>query len=138
MAKKAKKRNKKKPSANGQTDRDNSGQFTNGNKAAVGNEKNTDRKSKDLKKALLDAVTEEDITAIAKKLIAKAKKGEVLAIRELFDRLWGRAKQEIEGEINVIQKSKTLTLEEMKERILEAEKAGTGIDQRSIEGGKTS
>lgn len=37
-----------------------------------------------------------------------------------------------------IQTQKPLTLEEMKKRILEAEKAGTGIDQRSIEGGKTS
>lgn len=37
-----------------------------------------------------------------------------------------------------IELTKPLTLEEMKERILEAEKAGTGIDKRSIEGGKTS
>lgn len=45
--------------------------------------------------------------------------------------------KEIEHRIEGI--TKPLTLEEMKKRILEAEKAGTGIDQRSIEGsGKTS
>jgi len=35
----------------------------------------------------------------------------------------------------VIPTTETLTLEEMKKRIKAAEKAGTGIDQRSIEGG---
>jgi len=44
--------------------------------------------------------------------------------------------KEIEHRIEGI--SEPLTIEEMKKRIAEAEKAGTGIDKRSIEGGNTS
>ncbi len=94
--KQKKKRKKKQPSANGQSDRDNSGKFVGGNKASVGNKKGTDRKSKELKKALLDAVTEKDIKEIAKAILKKAKKGDTPSIKELFDRLWGRPKQGIE------------------------------------------
>lgn len=126
-AKKAKKAKKKKPSADGQTDRDNSGQFVNGNKAAVGNEKGTDRSSKWLKKALYDAVTEKDVTEIAQKLVEKAKDGDVSATKELFDRLWGRAMQEIEGEIRIIHETIPKTPEEMTKRLKEVADAGNGL-----------
>ena len=43
--------------------------------------------------------------------------------------------QNIRTEIEI---KTVLTLDEMKERILEAEKAGTGIDKRSIDGAGTS
>ena len=96
VKKKAKLKKKHKPLPNGQSDRDSKGQFVRGNKASKGIVKKSDKKSRTLKNALIEAVTEKDIKAIAKKLISKAKKGEVIAIRELFDRLWGRAKQEVE------------------------------------------
>ncbi len=39
---------------------------------------------------LLDAVTEADLKAVARSLVARAKAGEVPAIRELLDRLIGK------------------------------------------------
>ena len=125
--KKVKKTKRKEPSADGQTDRDNSGQFVNGNKAAVGNEKGTDRTSKWLKKALYDTVTEKDVVAIAKKLVAKAKKGDIPATKELFDRLWGKAMQEIEGEIRIIRETTPKSPEEMTDRLKEIVDAGDGL-----------
>jgi len=44
----------------------------------------------ELREALLAAVTEADIVAVAKVLVARAKAGEVPAIRELLDRLLGK------------------------------------------------
>lgn len=43
-----------------------------------------------LRKALFDAVTEEDITAAIKALVTQAKNGDVAAIRELLDRCIGK------------------------------------------------
>ena len=40
---------------------------------------------------------EEEIAPIADKLIEKASKGDVPAIKELFDRAWGKAPQAITG-----------------------------------------
>ena len=73
------------PSRNGRTA---SGQFAEGNPGGPGNPHG--RRVADLRAALLDAVTEADIRAVAKALVARAKSGEVPAIRELLDRLVGR------------------------------------------------
>jgi hypothetical protein len=45
----------------------------------------------DLRAALLESVTEADIRAVARALVKRAKAGEVAAIRELLDRLVGKA-----------------------------------------------
>lgn len=127
MAKKAKKAIRKKPRTHGPSGRNNEGKFVNGNQCSVGNASSGDKRSKWLKKALYDAVTEKDITKIAKKLVAKAKQGDVPATKELFDRLWGRAMQEIEGEIKLVQMSKPLSIEEMKQRLKGLEDAGNGL-----------
>lgn len=42
---------------------------------------------------LLARRVEEEITPIADKLIEKAKTGDVPAIKELFDRAWGKSKE---------------------------------------------
>lgn len=73
------------PSRNGRTA---SGQFAKGNPGGPGNPHG--RRVADLRAALLDAVTEADIRAVAKVLVARAKAGEVPAIRELLDRMVGR------------------------------------------------
>jgi hypothetical protein len=73
------------PSRNGRTA---SGQFAKGNPGGPGNPHG--RRVADLRAALLDAVTEADIRAVAKALVARAKAGEVPAIRELLDRMVGR------------------------------------------------
>ncbi len=73
------------PSPNGRTA---TGRFANGNPGGPGNPHG--RRVADLRAALLDAVTPEDIHAVAKALVARAKAGEVPAIRELLDRLMGK------------------------------------------------
>lgn len=94
MAKKAKKAKKKEPKPN---DRNGAGQFKKDNKAATGRkDKPADQKAKKLKEAYINAVTEKDIKYIVKAQIKKAKKGDTMAAKEVFDRLWGRAKQEVE------------------------------------------
>ena len=74
------------PSTNGRTPR---GQFATGNPGGPGNP--YARRTAALRSALLDAVTEADIRAIAKALVKRARDGEVPAVRELLDRLLGRA-----------------------------------------------
>ena len=73
------------PSANGRTPR---GQFAKGNPGGPGNP--YARRTAALRSALLDAVTEADIRAVARALVKRAKDGEVPAVRELLDRLLGR------------------------------------------------
>ena len=73
------------PSTNGRTLR---GQFARGNPGGPGNP--YARRTAALRSALLDAVTEADIRAIAKALVKRARDGEVPAVRELLDRLLGR------------------------------------------------
>ena len=96
MAKTGKKPKKRKPSSNGRHGRNNKGQFAKGHKLSVGNKGHVNEKARELKKALIEAVGEKDIKAISKKLIEKAKAGDIPATRELFDRLWGRAIQEVD------------------------------------------
>ena len=95
MTKKGAKHN---PTTHGSSGRNIEGKFVTGNQCSVGNASSGDSRAKELKKALYDAVTKEDIKAIAEALATKAKKGDTAAAKELFDRLWGRAKQDIDVE----------------------------------------
>ncbi len=92
----AKKKAKKNPSTSDNTGRNNKGQFGKGNKCSVGNVGQSSEQAKELKKVLIAAVTEKDIKAIVRKMISQAKKGDNYARKELFDRLWGRAIQEVD------------------------------------------
>lgn len=95
MAKKTKKKSKPRP--HGKDGRNNNGQFKKGNTLSRGNSGGGNKeKAKELKRAFIEAVSEKDIKAILKQLIIEAKSGEVPAIKELFDRLWGRAPQEVD------------------------------------------
>lgn len=84
------------PSNNGADGHNRKGQFAKGNKCSVGNLSHTNETARALKKAFLEAITEKDVKAICKALAKKAKKGDTPAAKELFDRLWGRAKQEVD------------------------------------------
>ena len=92
-----KKKTKAKPRSNGKDGRNSNGQFKEGNILSRGNSGGGNKeKAKELKRALIDAVTEKDIIAILKKMLSQAKKGDAAARKELFDRLWGRAIQEVD------------------------------------------
>jgi hypothetical protein len=73
------------PSGDG---RDAQGRFAAGNPGGPGNP--FARQAASLRSALFDAVTPEDLAAVIRTLVAKAKEGNVPATRELLDRLLGK------------------------------------------------
>jgi hypothetical protein len=71
--------------------RDASGRFAPGNPGgpgAIAHERT--KRARALRQALHDAVTAEDIAAVARMLVERAKAGDVAAARELLDRIIGR------------------------------------------------
>jgi len=121
-------KNKSKPSTNGANGHGTDGKFTKGNPGGPGNP--YAKQSAELRAALYKAVTPKDIEEIAEKLVLKAKRADVPAVKELFDRLWGKAPQDVNlggQEDNPIEVSigGNLTEEEIR-RIAEAVSAGRG------------
>jgi hypothetical protein len=78
----------KTPTANGGNGRDDRGRFLPGNPGGPGNPLAV-RVSR-LRSALLNAVTEDDVKEIVRKLVSLAKDGDTVAARILFDRVLGR------------------------------------------------
>lgn len=74
--------------------------FAKGNPGGPGRPKGSGDKTDaaKLKAAFVAAVTEEDIVAITKTLVMKARNGNPYAAVIVFDRLWGKAPQAITGE----------------------------------------
>jgi hypothetical protein len=71
--------------------RDASGRFAPGNPGgpgAIAHERT--KRARVLRQALHDAVTTEDMAAVARALVERAKAGDVAAARELLDRIIGR------------------------------------------------
>ena len=68
--------------------RDSSGRFARGNKGGPGNP--FARKVGQLRSALLETVTEDDMRAVAAKLVQMARGGNLPAIRELLERMLGK------------------------------------------------
>src|SRR5688500_17177775 len=68
--------------------RDGSGRFVPGNKGGPGNPHA--RKVGQLRSALLETVTEDDMKAVATKLVEMARGGHLPAIKELLERTLGR------------------------------------------------
>jgi hypothetical protein len=95
------------------------GRFLPGHKFAKGNPNN--RKVQVLRNRLLAAVTEDDIEAVVKKLIAMARDGSIAAIRELCDRVFGKATASIE----LSQAEATERIEELSDDQLMAIATGT-------------
>jgi hypothetical protein len=77
-----------KPSTNGDNGKDAAGKFVAGNKGGPGNP--FSRQVAKLRSALLQTVTTQDIIAIVKVLIKKAKKGNVACAKEVLDRSLGK------------------------------------------------
>lgn len=89
------------PSTNGRNGR---GQFAKGNPGGPGNP--YARRAARLRSALLQTVTPEDIRAAVKALIAKAKAGDLAAIRELMDRAIGKPPQAVTVEALLAESNK--------------------------------
>jgi hypothetical protein len=70
------------------------GYFAPGNRIGRGNPGN--RRMAELRRALLDCATDEDIRALYGSMMAAAKEGDVAAARLLLDHLVGKPKQSIE------------------------------------------
>lgn len=68
------------------------GQFAKGNRAGKGNPLN--RRAQKLRSAYLRAVTPADMRAIVTAIVNAAKSGDVVAAREVCDRVLGRAVQQ--------------------------------------------
>ncbi len=84
------------PSPNGPNGgRDAQGRFAKGWKGGPGNPHA--KHTGELRSALLKAISPEDLEAIVAKLIEQAKGGDVASAKELFDRIFGRPNQPIEG-----------------------------------------
>ena len=78
------------PSPNGSNGRDSDGRFTRGNRGGPGNP--YARRVSDFRNVLMEAVTDDDLYEIARSLVEKGKAGDVMAAREVLDRLMGKAK----------------------------------------------
>jgi len=77
------------PTAGNGNGRDRAGRFSAGNKLAKGNP--FAKQTQDLRVALFRAVTKKDIKAIILKMVEAAKRGDMIAAREVLDRTIGKA-----------------------------------------------
>ena len=76
------------PSTNGTNGRDSAGRFTAGNGFGAGNP--FARQSARIRSALMLSVTDDDVTAIVRAMIDRAKSGDVNAARLVLERTIGR------------------------------------------------
>ena len=86
---------KTKPLVKGTKGRDANGRFKKGEYEGGPGGSPYAKQAAELKAALYKAVTPKDIEEIAEKLLAKAKRADIPAIKELFDRLWGKSAQPV-------------------------------------------
>jgi len=78
----------KSPSANGGNGRDSKGRFIQGNSGGPGNP--YARHVAALRRTMLQAISDDDLQAIVRVLVDRAKQGEKDSICILFDRLFGK------------------------------------------------
>jgi hypothetical protein len=78
-----------KPSPAGAITRDPKGRWQQGNKAGRGNP--LARQVQAIRSALVNAITHEDIKAVVQRLVQKAKDGDVVAAKVIFERAAGPA-----------------------------------------------
>jgi len=79
------------------------GDFAPGNQIGKGQGNPYAKKVAAIRAALFDAVTPADISEVVAKILAQAKAGDMIAARELLDRLLGKPKQtmEVDGLLQV-------------------------------------
>ncbi len=78
----------RRPKENGANGRDKAGRFTAGNPGGPGNP--YVKRTAEIRAALMQAVSDDDLRGIVRALVKKAKRGDTIAAREVFDRLIGK------------------------------------------------
>ena len=78
------------PSGNSTNGRDSGGRFAKGNPGGPGNPHA--RKVADIRRTLMETVTDNDLRQLVRTLVDKGKGGDVMAAREVLDRLLGKSK----------------------------------------------
>lgn len=78
-----------KSSTNGSGGRDSRGRFTKGNPGGPGNPYG--KRVAQIRSMILDTVSDKDLRSVVKSLVDKAKNGDVVAARELLNRMVGKA-----------------------------------------------
>lgn len=98
------------PSTNG---RDGRGRFTPGNPGGPGNPHA--KRVAELRSAVLEAVTADDLRAVIGKLLERAKAGELGAVEILFDRVFGKAAIAVglTAEVNEVGREDAPTIQEI-------------------------
>lgn len=76
------------PSPNGSNGRDATGRFSKGNRGGPGNP--YAKRAGELRAAIYEAVTEEDLRQVIQALLTQAKTGDIAAAKELLNRLLGK------------------------------------------------
>jgi hypothetical protein len=83
----------------------------------------------DFKKVFQQAVSHKDMVAIAKKLVKKAKAGDVKAAKEVLDRCMGKAEQPVRVDATLdVKHPEPITAEQLQKMLDDLKAAGTGID----------
>lgn len=101
----------KQPSTNGDNgERDASGRFATGNTGGPGNP--YARKVAKLRSLILEAVTEEDLRTIVATLVKRAREGDLLATREILNRLVGKPANAFDSERLQLEKQRVKLAEE--------------------------
>jgi hypothetical protein len=76
------------PIKNGENGRDTGGRFSRGCKAGPGRRRRTN--AAELRKAMLDAISPDDVRVMIEALVSRARHGNLQVIRELLDRVCGK------------------------------------------------
>ncbi len=79
------------PSPNGSNGRRANGRFARGNPGGPGNPHA--RRTADIRRLIRESVTDDDLRAVVRCVVKKAKAGEPWAVKELLDRLEGKPTQ---------------------------------------------
>ena len=79
------------------------GKFAKGNTASKGHKQREQVRANEFKRIFQEAISFEDMKAVAEAMLTKAKGGDVKAAKEVLDRCMGKAPQavKLEGEVNL-------------------------------------
>jgi len=135
MAKKPHNQAKKPRNPDERGNRKANGQFKKGNKIGLGNSNAANSKAQELKDVALAAVSVVDIKSIIKKLVSKARAGDIKAATVILDRCLGKPVETDDGRANIPTSPNRIPFEEVMQYVSTVQKLPPlgGIDMKSIE-----